>query len=58
MPGAVPKTASQALSASLIPYVLMLCETDWRKNPALLAGINVDNGDIVHPGLKRSLPDL
>ena len=47
MPGAVPRTASQALSAVLAPYVLRLAGPDWREDPALAAGINVDNGKIV-----------
>lgn len=55
MPGAVPKTASQALSAALIPYVLELVKPDWRQNAALRAGVNVEAGKIVHPGLQRSL---
>ena len=55
MPGAVPRTASQALSAVLIPYVLRLAAGDWRSSPPLAAGINVDGGRIVHPAL-RDLP--
>ncbi len=51
MPGAVPKTASQALSAALIPYVKLLAAPDWRRNPALLAGINVEAGRVMHPAL-------
>lgn len=55
MPGAVPRSASQALSASLIPYVSQLAGGDWRKNPALAAGINVENGKLVHPALIEDL---
>lgn len=55
MPGAVPKTASQALSAALIPYVSRLTQPDWRQSAALKAGVNVEAGQLVHPGLKRSL---
>ncbi len=51
MPGAVPKTASQALSAALIPYVKILAAKDWKANPALTAGINVEAGKIMHPAL-------
>ncbi|MEW7977631.1 MAG: alanine dehydrogenase [Candidatus Sedimenticola endophacoides] len=51
MPGAVPRSAPQALSASLIPYVLELAGADWRAHPALRAGINVERGRVVHPGL-------
>lgn len=55
MPGAVPKTASQALSASLIPYVQRLLKDDWQQDMALQAGINVMAGEICHPGVKTSL---
>ncbi len=52
MPGAVPRTASQALSAVLVPYILRLASPDWRNDPALAAGINVDNGEIVLATIK------
>jgi alanine dehydrogenase len=52
MPGAVPHSASQALSASLLPYVLKLAQPTWRSNEALLRGINVDKGQVVYPALK------
>lgn len=52
MPGAVPRSASQALSASLIPYLPQIAGGDWRDNPALVQGINVQDGEIVHPALK------
>ncbi|MCI0506886.1 MAG: alanine dehydrogenase [Gammaproteobacteria bacterium] len=53
MPGAVPHTASQALSASLLPYVLRLAGPDWERQPDLAAGINVKQGKIVHPALQK-----
>lgn len=53
MPGAVPRSASQALSASLIPYVQSLAGGDWQKNPALQAGVNVREGRIMHPALLK-----
>lgn len=55
MPGAVPKSASQALSASLLPYVLALADANWEQNAALRAGVNVRAGKVVHPGLLKSL---
>jgi alanine dehydrogenase len=51
MPGAVPRTASQAISAALIPYVVTLSEQGPRATPALQAGINVESGKILHPAL-------
>lgn len=52
MPGAVPRSASQALSAALIPYVLKLAAGEWEGDSALAAGINVQQGKVVHPALK------
>ncbi len=51
MPGAVPRSASQALSAALIPYVKTLAGDNWRSYGPLSAGINVDKGKVVHPAL-------
>ncbi len=52
MPGAVPRSASQALSAALIPWVLALGERDWRQRYGALArSINVSEGRLVHPAL-------
>ncbi len=52
MPGAVPRTASQALSASLTPYVLRLARQGWEADPVLTSGINIQQGRVVHPALK------
>ena len=53
MPGAVPRTASQALSAALIPYVSQLARPDWQQRPELVRGINVRGGEVVHSALKE-----
>jgi alanine dehydrogenase len=53
MPGAVPRTSSQTLSAALIPYVSRLAQADWRESAELRRGINVEAGEIVHPALKE-----
>ena len=53
MPGAVPRSASQALSASLLPYVLRLASPNWEQQADLFAGINVRQGKIVHPALQN-----
>ena len=47
MPGAVPRSASQALSAALVPYILRLTEPNWREQPDLQAGIHVEAGKLV-----------
>ena len=53
MPGAVPRTATQALSAALLPFVLQLCEPDWQSDTALAGGINLENGAIILPALRE-----
>ena len=52
MPGAVPRTSSQALCAAILPYVQWMARADWEGRPALLKGVNVRSGEIVHPALK------
>lgn len=51
MPGAVPRTASQALSAAITPYILQLAQANWAENKELARGVNVKNGKIVHHAL-------
>ena len=53
MPGAVPRTASQALSAALIPYVLALAGPGWQQHPGLSDGVNVQAGRVCHPALQQ-----
>ena len=55
MPGAVPRSASQALSAALLPYVQSLTRPDWKNSLSLERGINVAAGELIHPALKESL---
>lgn len=56
MPGAVPRSASQALSAAVLPYALQLAgEQNWTTDPGLAAGINIHAGDVVHPAVKAAL---
>ena len=51
MPGAVPRTASAALSASLLPYVQRLAAGNWQDDQALAQGVNVRGGEVVLPAL-------
>jgi len=51
MPGAVPQSASQALSAAILPYALELANGNCFSNESLLKGINVQDGKVVHPAL-------
>ncbi|AKS41813.1 alanine dehydrogenase [Wenzhouxiangella marina] len=52
MPGAVPRTSSQALSAAILPYVQRMARSDWAEMESLARGINVRDGELVHPALK------
>jgi alanine dehydrogenase len=53
MPGVVPKSASQALSAALLPYLFAIAQPDWARHPELGRGINVAGGKVVHPALRQ-----
>jgi len=54
MPGAVPRTASQALSSAVLPYVIELLEKGV-ENSRLQAAIAVRNGSVVDPVLREEL---
>jgi len=51
MPGAVPRTSSQALCGAILPYVQLLANGKWEQHAALAKGINVRNGKVTHPAL-------
>lgn len=55
IPGAVPRTASQALSTVLTPYALRLAAVGGLKDPAIATGINVAGGKLVHPAVAAVL---
>lgn len=53
MPGAVPRTATQALSHAILPYVRQIASLErLTDDPVVAGGINVRAGKIVHPALK------
>lgn len=52
MPGAVPRSASQALSAAMIPYLKRLVE-DWQEDPCLKAALNLSKGELIYPALRE-----
>lgn len=54
MPGAVPRTASQALSAVLLPFVQVLASRG-AADPRLTGGLNVRAGQVVHPAVAAAL---
>ena len=51
MPGAVPRTASQALSSTIIPFARELATDSWRNNPVLTDAINLEQGQVKLPAL-------
>ncbi len=59
IPGAVPRTSTQALVNSTLPYVRALADHGWRaaleRDPQLAAGLNVADGQIRHAGIAADL---
>ncbi len=61
MPGAVPRTATQALNNATAPYVLQLANYGMAaldRNPGLATGLNVSDGKLIHPAVCQEFPDL
>lgn len=62
IPGAVPETATYALTNATLPYVLSIADKGWQDavddNRALSPGINARDGRLVHPGVREAFPDL
>lgn len=55
MPGAVARTATQALAEATLPYLLRLAagpQAALDTDPGFAAGLNLSGGQIVHPGLR------
>jgi alanine dehydrogenase len=58
MPGAGPRTASEALGNATLPYVLKLADQGLealRGDRHLARGLNVLNGEITHPAVASAL---
>jgi alanine dehydrogenase len=59
MPGAVARTATQALGNATLPFLLALADLGWRAacaaDPHLRAGLNVHAGRITHPTVAEAL---
>ncbi|MCU7931405.1 MAG: alanine dehydrogenase [Candidatus Thiodiazotropha sp. (ex Codakia rugifera)] len=53
MPGAVPRSASQALSAAMMPYLKRLVASNWRTDPQLQAAVNLSAGELIYPALRE-----
>ena len=61
MPGAVPKTATQALNNSTLPYVLKLANHGSQSlydDETLHRGLAVKQGKLTHPDVRAVFPDL
>jgi alanine dehydrogenase len=56
IPGAVGMTSTYALTNSTLPFVLEIARHGYkeavRRNPAIQHGLNIDQGNIIHPALK------
>ncbi|MEW8959986.1 MAG: alanine dehydrogenase [Moorella sp. (in: firmicutes)] len=59
IPGAVPRTATLALTSATFPYILELVNKGWEKaikeNIALAKGVNTLNGQVTNKGVAESL---
>jgi alanine dehydrogenase len=62
MPGAVPATATRALTNATLPYVLALASKGWKKalrdDAALALGLNVHEGLVTNAGVAQAFPEL
>lgn len=61
MPGSVPRTATQSLNHSTLPYVLKLAELGAgaiEEDAAIAAGVNVRDHQLVHPAVCEVFGDL
>ncbi|MGB3493719.1 MAG: alanine dehydrogenase [Elainellaceae cyanobacterium] len=59
MPGATPWTATQALNNATLPYVQKLANKGidaLMTDSALSQGLNVSNGELVHPAIREAFP--
>jgi alanine dehydrogenase len=58
MPGAVPRTSSEALNNATLPFGLALADRGLealRADPHLAKGLNVLKGEITHPAVAQAL---
>ena len=58
MPGAVPRTSTQALTNATLPYALEIAGKGWKQackdNEALRMGLNVIDGKVVYEGVAEA----
>ena len=55
MPGAVPKTSTNALTNATLPYAVEIANKGWKKaikeNPEIKPGVNIAMGKVVYKGV-------
>ena len=58
MPGAVPKTSTNALTNATLPYAVEIANKGWKKaikeNPEIKPGVNVARGKVVYKGVAEA----
>ncbi|MDX1919406.1 MAG: hypothetical protein SFU25_01570, partial [Candidatus Caenarcaniphilales bacterium] len=54
MPGAVPRTSTQALNNATLPYALKLASTG-AVNQTLDGGLNIQDGKVIHTEVAEAL---
>ena len=61
MPGAMPRTSSEALNNATLPHVMALANKGiaaLHDDEHLARGLNVAKGELVHPAVKEALSSL
>jgi len=61
LPGAVPRTSTQALNNNTLPYVIKLAHQGLgalKQDATLAQGLNVHYHRLVHPAVQQVFPDL
>lgn len=58
MPGAVPRTATRALTLNTLPYVIEIADKGWKRavleNKSLARGVNIVNGKVTHEEVAKA----
>jgi alanine dehydrogenase len=61
MPGAVPRTSTQALNHAILPHALALADLGWQaaceRDRHLANGLNVQAGRLVHPAVEAAFAE-
>ncbi len=58
IPAAVPWTSTRALTNATLPYIMKLANFGYQAvldDPALNRGLNVEKGEIIHPGVLEAI---